>query len=50
MDKEIMVYIIYMYIYTQREREYYLVIKNDEILLFVTTWLALKGIILNEIS
>ena len=47
-----MVYIIYMYIYTQREREreYYLVIKNDEILLFVTTWLALKGIILNEIS
>ena len=45
-----MVYIIYMYIYTAREREFYLVIRNDEILLFVSTWLALKGIILNEIS
>ena len=30
--------------------EYYLVIKNEEILLFVTTWLDLEGIMISEIS
>ena len=30
--------------------EYYLVIKNEEIILFVTTWLDLEGIMISEIS
>ena len=35
------------YIYTM---EYYLVIKNKKILLFVTVWMGLKNITLSEIS
>lgn len=42
---KIMIYKYVLYIHT----EYYSAIKNDEVLLFVTTWLGLKGIILNEI-
>ena len=30
--------------------EYYSAIKKKEILLFATTWMDLKGIMLNEIS
>ena len=30
--------------------EYYLAMKNNEILPFATTWMELKGIMLNEIS
>ena len=30
--------------------DYYLVIKNKEILPFVTRWMDLKGIMLNEMS
>ena len=29
--------------------EYYSVLKNNEILPFATTWLALEGVMLNEI-
>ena len=35
------------YIYTM---EYYLAIKNNEILPFATTWMELEGIMLSEIS
>ena len=35
------------YIYTM---EYYAAIKRNEILTFVTTWMGLGGIMLNEIS
>ena len=41
MNKENVVYI---------RREYYSVIKKDEILPFATTWMDLEGIMLNEIS
>ena len=30
--------------------EYYLAINNNKILLFVTTWVALEGIMLNKVS
>ena len=30
--------------------EYYLAMKNEEILPFLTTWMKLEGIILSEIS
>ena len=35
------------YMYTM---EYYPVIKKDEILLFVTVWMDLEGIMLSELS
>ena len=41
MDKEDVVYII---------MEYYMAIKKDEIMSFMTTWMDLKGIMLSEIS
>ena len=43
MNKEDVAYIIYT-------MEYYSVIKKKEILPLVTTWIALEGIMLNEIS
>ena len=42
MDKEDVVYIDTI--------EYYLAIKKNEILPFVTTWMELEGIMLSEIS
>ena len=47
MDKEDVIYIYTMYIYTM---EYYSAIKKNEILPFATTWMDLKGIMLSEIS
>ena len=38
---------IYIYIYIM---EYYSAIKNEEILLFVTTWMELEDIMLSEIN
>ena len=46
MNREVVMY-IYMYIHTM---EYYLAIKNEEILPFVTTWIDIEGIILSEIT
>ena len=42
MDKEVVVYTYTM--------DYYSAIKSEEILPFVTTWMDLEDIILNEIS
>ena len=40
-----------MYVYTHTHTmEYHSAIKNEEILSFVTTWMNLEGIMLNEIS
>ena len=47
MDKEDVIYIYTMYIYTM---EYYSAIKKNEILPFATTWMDLEGIMLSEIS
>jgi len=33
-----------------KTREYYLVLKRKEILIYATTWMNLEGIIRNEIS
>ena len=44
MDKEDVVYI---HVYTM---EYYLAIKENEILPLATTWMELEGIMLSEIS
>ena len=38
---------MYMYIYIM---EYYLAIKENEILPFATMWMELEGIMINEIS
>ena len=40
-----MVYILDIY-----SMEYYSAIKKNEILLFMTTWMDLEGIVLSEIS
>ena len=43
MDKKVEYIYIYIYIY------YYSAVRKKEIMLFVTTWMNLKGIILSEI-
>ena len=40
---------VYTHTHTHRGVEYYSAIKNEEILPFATTWMDLKGIVLNEI-
>ena len=40
----------HMHTYTPPPLEYYSAIKKKEILSFVTTWMALEGIMLSEIS
>ena len=53
MDKEDVIYIMlyYMYyIHILYVMGYYLTIKNNEILLSVTTWMVLESIMLGEIS
>ena len=38
--------LLHIYLYNR----YYSTIKKNEILLFVTTWMDLEGVVLNEIS
>ena len=38
--------LLHVYLYNR----YYSTIKKNEILLFVTTWMDLEGVVLNEIS
>ena len=44
MDKEVCILI------HAHTMDYYSILKNEEILSFVTTWIELEGIVLSEIS